>query len=325
MKTLVIGAAGHIGGNLVRELLERGRDVRVLLRNDTRAIDGLDVERVHADVLAPETLGAALDGVDVVYHLAAVITISGDRDGTVRDTNVNGPRNVVNACVEAGVRRMVHFSSIHAFNPQPLDEVIDEDRPLNGEEAPLAYDRTKAAGQREVLAGIERGLDAVIVHPTGVLGRNDFKPSRMGEVILMLCQRKFPALVDGGFNWVDVRDVVDGAIAAGERGQAGRNYLLSGHWCSFAELAALVGEVAGVRIPKMVSPMWLARIGAPFVAGFSRLTGTRPLYTPEALHALRNHKLITHARATEELGYEPHTLRETIEDTVSWFRANGML
>jgi dihydroflavonol-4-reductase len=325
MTTVVTGAAGHVGGNLVRELLARGREVRAVVREDTRAVDGLDVEVVRTDVCDQDGLRAAFVGADVVYNLAAFVTISGSFGGEADRTNVDGPRNVARACLEAGVRRLVHFSSIHAFDTRPEDGVIDETRGLAvpGRGVP-AYNRTKAAGQREVLAAVEEGLDAIVIHPTAVLGPHDYKPSRMGEVILMLCRREMPALVAGGFDWVDVRDVVCGAVAAEERAAGKSSYLLSGRWTTFEELAGIVREASGVPVPRIVAPMWLARAGAPFVTGVCRLTGRRPLYTGESLHALRNHRFISCAKAARELGYAPRPLEETIADTVRWFRDCGM-
>ncbi len=325
MTTLVTGASGHIGGNLVRALLEKGRSVRTFVLDDTRALEDLDVERVQGDILEPQTLARAMDGVDVVYHLAGHISVAGDPGGLMRRTNIDGTRNVVNACLEAGVRRLVHFSSIHALACTDANAEIDETAPLVRGKEGIPYDRTKAQGEREVQKGVTAGLDAVIVNPGAVLGPHDYKPSPMGKVILDLIERKMPALVDGGFSWVDVRDVVLGALAAENKGRTGERYLLTGHWLTTAELGDIVEEVSGVKRPSFVSPMWLAMTGAPFVTAFSRLTGKRPLYTLESLKVLRNHRNVSHNKATEELDYSPRATRETIAGTVEWFRRAGML
>ncbi|HUT76524.1 MAG TPA: SDR family oxidoreductase [Polyangia bacterium] len=320
MTAVVTGAAGHVGANLVRALLAAGKPVRAVVRDDTRGVEGLPLELIRGDMLDPASLLAAFEGAEVVFHLASVITVAGDPTGIVRRTNVEGARNVAEACLAALVRRLVHFSSIHAFDARPRDEIIDESRPRaeEGGGQPI-YDRTKAAGEREILAAVERGLDAVIVNPTAVLGPFDFKPSRMGRVIRMLATGTMPALVGGGFDWVDARDVTAGALAAAERGRTGERYLLSGRWTTFTELARIVATCSGTRLPRFTSPMWLARLGAPFVSAFSRLRGTEPLYTGESLHALRNHRRISSARASAELDYAPRPLEQTIADTVSWF------
>src|SRR5437868_245817 len=209
MKIAVTGATGHVGGNLVRALVERGHQVRALVREEHRTLEGVEVERVRGDVGDPESLERAFDGVERVFHLAARISIAPGDEDEVQRVNVVGVRNVVAACLKVGVKRLLHMSSIHAMSAQPLGETIDESRPLASGPDLMTYDRSKAEGEREVIAGIERGLDAVRVNPTAILGPYDFRPSPMGEVLLDLYHRRLPALVEGGFDWVDVRDIVD--------------------------------------------------------------------------------------------------------------------
>jgi dihydroflavonol-4-reductase len=168
-------------------------------------------------------------------------------------------------------------------------------------------------------------LNAVIVNPTGVIGPYDFQPSFLGEAIISMAQNRLPALVTGGFDWVDVRDVVDGAMRAEEKAPAGESYLLSGQWVSMCDLAAMVSEITGVRNNKMTCPLWLARLGAPVIQGVSHLSGKRPLYTSVSLRALRSNHNISHEKASRELGYKPRPFRETIIDTLRWFEANGKL
>jgi len=325
MTVFVTGATGHVGGNLVRALVERGRKVRAMVRKDTRAVDGLDVERAAGDVLDPASLDAAMEGADVVYHLAARITIEGDEGGEAERVNVLGTRNVVDACLRRGVRRLVHFSSIHAVYQEPMDRPLDEERPLADKEGCLAYDRTKSLGEREIAAGVARGLDAVIVNPTSILGPFDFKPSRMGQVVLDLATGRMPALVEGGFDWVDVRDVVRGALAAEEKGERGRRYLLGGHWLSMKDLALVIEAASGRRVPRLVFPLWVVGLAAPLVTAVDRARGRRPLVTSESIKVLKGNTRVCCDRAARELGYGARPIRETIEDTIAWFRGAKML
>jgi len=325
MLVAVTGAAGHLGANLVRRLLAEKHAVRAVVRRDERALAGLDIEKVRGDVFDVDSLAASFAGVEVVFHLAALISIVGDPRGMVRKTNVLGPHNVVQACERAGVRRLVHFSSIHAYAQAPLDRPLDETRPHAAGPRAYAYDLSKAAGEREVLAGVRAGLDAVIVNPTGVVGPCDFKPSRMGQVWLDLARRRLPGLVDGGFNWVDARDVADGALRAAEKGRTGEKYLLAGHWASVAELAALAAQNTGAAAPRLITPMWLARLAAPFAERVARWTGGEPLFTPESLGALRANRDIRCDKAARELGYAPRPLSDTVRDIYAWFREAGML
>ena len=327
MTVLVTGGAGFVGGNLVRALLAEGRRVRATVLEDTRALDGLDVQRVVADTRDPARIREAMDGADVVFHTAAVISIDGDRGGAVPSTNVEGTRNVVAAALDAGVKRFVHFSSIHALEQRPFEHPIDEERPFAFEASARvpAYDRSKGMGEQEVRAGIAKGLDAVIVNPSAILGPFDFKPSRIGRVLLDVYHRSLPALVPGGFDWVDVRDVVAGALAAEKRGRTGERYLLSGHYRTVAELAGVIEAVTGVRPPRFTTPMWLAKLGVPFVMAWGRLTRTEPLYTTESLRALRWNEETSHEKASRELGHAPRPLEDTVRDAFAWFREVGML
>ena len=322
---VVTGASGHLGANLLPRLLARGERVRALVRDDERALEGLDVERVRGSLLEPDSLPRAFDGARHVFHLAGMISITGDADGRVRRTNVDGVRNVVDTCLACGIERLVHVSSIHALDPNPVDQPVDESRgPASGAQA-TAYDRSKAAGEREVRAGVERGLDAVIVRPTGVIGPRDHKPSRTGTLLLSLANRSIPGIVDGGFDWVDARDVAHSIARAAEAGRCGESYLLPGHWHPLADIAALVAEETGTPAPRLISPMALARLGAPFMSAWARLTGGEPLYTAEALKALRGHKDVVGDRAVRELGHAPRPLPETIADSIAWFRDAGIL
>jgi dihydroflavonol-4-reductase len=323
MAVVVTGAAGHAGNNLVRALLERGRAVRALVHRDRRALEGLAVETVGGDIRDGPSLRRAFEGAEVVYHVAAYISLSMRDWPRLEAINHIGTRNVVEACLDCGVRRLIHFSSVHALQQEPLNIPLDESRLLVDGRLVPPYDRSKADGEREVRAGMERGLDAVIIYPTGIIGPYDFRPSHFGRVLLAMSERRLPALVTGGFDWVDVRDVVAGAIQAGKRAPAGARYLLSGHWASMRQLAAMVAEVMGARPPGLVFPMWMARLGLPFGSHLTKLDGEHPLYTRVSLRALRGNHQISHERATRDLGYQPRPLIESLADTFRWFVKNG--
>ena len=325
MTVVVTGASGHVGANLVRALVSQGRPVRSIVHVSHRALEGLDTEIARGDIRDPEFLGEAFDGTDVVYHLAASISLSADSWASLEAINVNGTRHVVEACLRAGVRRLVHFSSIHAMTQEPMSVPVDESRPLVTSRHCPPYDRSKAAAEVAVQRGLERGLDAVIVNPTAIIGTHDYQPSYFGEALLSLARGKLPALVSGGFDWVDVRDVVAGAMAAEERAPSGSRYLLSGHWVSLCDIAGMVSKITGAPVPKFVCPLWLAQVGAPAMAAYSRLTGRRPLYTSVSMKALRSNRIISHDKAARELDYAPRPFRETLEDTLRWFAESGQL
>lgn len=324
MLVAVTGAAGHIGGLLIRRLSDAGHTVRALVHTDTRAVEGVPVERVEGDVRDVDSLRRLVDGTEVVFHCAARISIENVPHAKIQEINVLGPRNVVTACLDAKVRRLIHFSSIHAIESLPKDQPVDERRPRTVEHH-IPYDRSKALGEGEIRAGIARGLDAVIVNPTGVVGPYDFRLSRMGRVLTQIYHGTLPALVDGGFNWVDVRDVVKSAMAAVEKGRTGENYLLGGNWVHFNDVGRTIYEVTGKRPPRITAPLWLARVGVPFVGAWAKLTGTEPLYTGPSLHTVENHLVVSSDKARAELGHTSYTFKETVTDTFAWFREAGML
>jgi dihydroflavonol-4-reductase len=322
---VITGAAGLIGANLMRALLAQGQPVRALVRQDKRALDGLKVEQAQGDLTNLDSLLRAFAGAEVVYHLAAAISLEMDSWEQVHAVNVVGTRNVVEACLRSGVRRLVHFSSIHALDCSPGPTPIDENRRLALDPHYPPYDRSKAAGELEVRAGITRGLDAVILNPTGVIGPHDHKPSHFGRAVQMLARGRVPAMVQGGFDWVDARDVSATAIRAAQAAQPGSSYLIGGHWHSVRELAELVAKHTGRTPPRLTVPMWLAYAAAPLMRVPARLAKQDPVYTRVSLLALEMGDTVSWARAARDLDHCPRPFTETIADTVQWQRVHGTL
>lgn len=321
---VVTGASGHVGANLVRMLLGRGEAVRAVVHRSAPSLDGLELERVQGDILEEGSLRAAFEGADTVFHLAALISITGSQGGAVERMNVQGARNAARAARQAGVRRYVHVSSVHAWAHAP-EEPLSEVCKRAGLGCP-AYDQSKAAGEVEVRAEIEEGLAAVIVNPSGVIGPQDFGPSRFGQTLVQMARGRMPALVDGGFDWVDARDVCTSMLAAAERGRIGESYLLGGRWASVAEIATLVAGLTNRSPPRLTTPRWLASWSAPLAEHAQRAFGMEPLFTPEGLHALfHGSRHVDWSKAATELGHTPRPLADTLADTLGWFRARGVL
>jgi len=325
MRIAVTGANGHVGVNLCKALLEHNHEVTALSHKNRQGLKNLPVELTQGDLLDFQSLKILLKNVEVVYHLAARISITGDSDGMVSKINVFGTQNIVNAAIECGVKRLIHFSSIHAFQQKPHDALLDEARPLVDSEG-FAYDRSKANGERYVYKAVKNGLDAVILSPTAIIGPLDPQPSLVGNAVLQLYHNKIPALVPGGYNWVDVRDVVAGAISAMHKGRAGEKYLLAGHWHSLKEFSELIHHHSGKKTVKSVLPLWLARLGLPFINTYSLLTKSEPLYTSESLKIIgEGNRMISHTKAKNELGFNPRPLTQTIRDLLEYFKINGFL
>jgi len=322
-KIIVTGASGFVGGNLVRALRAQGRPVRALVHRDRRALAGLEVETASADLTDPTSLKEAFREADVVYHLASSISIRTDAWADVERVNLLGTRNVIEACLAAGVRRLVYFGSIHAYQQDPLDQPLDEDRPLLTGEDIAPYERSKALAEMEARQAPGRGLDTVIIIPTAIAGPLDFRPSYFGGALQLLASGRIPALVRGGYDWVDVRDVVEGAIKAEQLAPSGSRYILSGHWRSLREVAKVTAQVSGNSAPPFTVPVWMAQVAQPLMAKLAQINGSQPIYTRPMLNAMRSNRHVSHARAARDLGYAPRPFETTIADTLEWFRRQG--
>ena len=176
------------------------------------------------------------------------------QEDLMRKINVEGTRSIATAAIESGVEKLVYFSSVHAFEQHPTSEPLVESRPLVTDPKALPYDRTKAEAQKIVLGACEQGLAVNVIHPTGIIGPYDFKPSRMGKVLQDITRGKMPFAINNGFNWVDVRDVAKSAVNCVDNGIDGQNYILPGHWASMPHLSSLVKRITGRRCLLYTSP-----------------------------------------------------------------------
>jgi len=319
--TLVTGATGHIGNVLVRKLINKGEKVRALILpgEDTSSLQGVDVEKVEGDVLDLSSLWKSFQGVRGVFHLAGVISIMPGENPLVRKVNVEGTINVLKSAMRAGVGRLIYTSSIHALARVPHGQVVDESVGYDPDNPYGAYDRSKAEATLEVQKAASEGLDAVILCPTGVIGPYDFRRSMMGDVIRTAAQRKLTPYVEGAYDFVDVRDVADGMLAAVEKGKTGESYILSGQRMSVRYLLETVREVTGRNFPSIQIPFPLAEFAARFTPWYYLKSKSSPRFTPYSLEVLQSNSVISHAKATHELGYHPRPLQISIADAIRWF------
>ena len=326
MKIAITGASGHIGANLCRELLKQGHQVRALVHNFKKSLEGLGLEQSNGNLLNKESLHELVDGAEIVIHLGAAISIEGTQDTRVIETNITGTRNILEAIKNRpSIKRFIHFSSIHALKTNPPDQPLDETRPLAIDD-PMLYNHTKALGEQMVLENVKNGLDAVIINPTSVIGPYDYVPSLIGQAIIQIYNNKLPALIPGGYDWVDVRDVVKGTISAMEKGRTGERYLLSGKWESLVNLFLVIKELHPGTKMLPVLPYWVALIGVPFLKAWAWSLKKRPLYTRDSIKILKSApRRIISEKAEKELNYTHRPLVETITDTLEWFRQNNYI
>lgn len=326
MKIAVTGASGQIGFTLCEELEKQGHTLIILVHNHSKWLNQLKAKKVKGSTTNPEDLLRLTEGVDVVFHLAAIVSINGDPGGMLESVNVGGTANMIEACRVNKVKRLVHFSSVHAYKSTPLDKPMTEDNELSDHTCFL-YEQSKAKAQKLVQEAARRGdINAVIVNPTGVIGPNDWLPSIKGNMLMDFYNKKIPAITPGGFDWVDTRDVVDGAIAAMEKGRNGESYILSGKFYTVKALSSLIGEVTGKKTPQLIVPFWVLQLSLPFILVWSKVTKTEPLFTKESIGILMvANANVSYQKAAAELGYKPRPLSETLTDTYSWLKKNNYI
>jgi dihydroflavonol-4-reductase len=314
---LVTGATGHLGNVLVRQLLARGEKIRALVRTGKLplAIRDLEIEQIPGDLLDPGSLDRAMQGVDVVYHLAARISLTPGQDPETESVNLDGTRNMLAAAARARVRRFIYASSIYALRP-PMAGMVDESLPFDPAAARGAYDRSKAAASLSVLQAVEQGMDAVLVCPTAITGPFDFQRSETGRGILYNIQPGIKFTVDGAYDFVDVRDAARGFIQAAARGRRGEAYILGGDRMTVREVAMVIWQATGGWHVGVHLPDCIADLAAEFLPFFS----DDPIVTSYSLAAIRSNSVISHAKATSELDFQPRPARQAILDAVHWWQ-----
>jgi dihydroflavonol-4-reductase len=313
MKAVVTGATGHLGINLVSELVRQGHQVEALVRGARRVgvfADSSGLKQTICDLRDEDALSRILPGVDVVFHVAGKISVDGDRRGDVWETNVVATAHLVRAAKAASVTRLVHVSSIQAHDDRARpSEVVDETFPLWTEASDCpAYSFSKAAAERVVESARETGLSVVVVRPTAVFGAMDLRPSPLGRVLQQIGRGQLLALTSGGFDFVDVRDVVQAMVAAALRPDVAPAYLLGGRYLTLVELAEATAKVSGAPPPTFEVPLsWAGRF-VPFASWLSRATGNAPSFTRESLRALERGRRIDIGLAQRDLDYRPRPL-----------------
>ena len=320
----VTGATGHIGNVLVRELLARGETVRAIVPpfEDIKSLDGLEVEIVESDVRDVNSLIKTFRSAEIVYHLAGIVTISSGNDDFLYRVNVEGTKNVVNACLKNKVKRMVYVSSVHALKEPPHGTVIDETCDYDPECTRGSYDRSKALASLEVLKGIDKNLDAVLVCPSGVIGPYDYRISQMGHLFINFMKGDLKASVDGAYDFVDVRDVAKGIILACENGKCAESYILAGEQISVQDLFLELEKLTGIETPSLKVPLWLVKAVSKISPLYYKITGKEPLFTTYSIEVVNSNSKISSDKACNELGYFPRPIKKSIKDSVEWIKEN---
>ena len=324
---LVTGSSGHVGSNFIRELSKQGFTIRCIdFDGDYRAYEGFEVEVIKGDITDKESLEPIFKNVDIVFHTAALINLDRRYKKQIRLVNVAGTKNVCEAALQAGVKKLIHFSSVDAFYRFPIEEPLLESRKLIDDPNAVPYDLSKADGQKVVLQFCEKGLDASIIHPTSIVGPNDFKPGLPMQEMVNLANGKRKLLPNWGYNFVDVRDLCLTAIAAVELGRTGQNYIVGGEYHMYSYIAELMEQQLGRTVLLSTIPDFVSYLGLPYEYIKSLITGKPRVLTIDTLHTGKSgNKVVPSTLAREELGHNPRPLKESIYDMVSFFQKRGLI
>jgi dihydroflavonol-4-reductase len=324
---VVTGATGHLGNVLVRELLARHQVVRavVLAQDSNKPLSDLEVEMFPGDVTEIVSLERAFAGADLVFHVGGIVTIMPGKIDLLERVNVQGMRNVISACHSQNVRRLVYVSSVHAIAEPPHGTIINETFPFDPGKVLGDYARSKAKATLILMEEIRRGLDAVVLCPTGIIGPYDWYTSNIGQLIIDFASGHLKSYVSGAYDFVDVRDVANGLIMAADKGKSGRHYILSGDQVQVPDLMKELAKDIGYPAPTYRIPSGIARAAGVLASVYYRLLKRKAVFTAYSIDVLGSNSQISSTRARNELGFTTRPWKESILDQIEWFRQQGML
>ena len=324
---LITGGSGHVGANLVRELSSRGYEVRCIdFDNDHRAFEGFDVELVKGNITDISTLDNAFRDVEVVFHTAAVISLDKKDKNLIRSVNVGGTENVCEMSLRHGVKKLIHFSSVDAFVREPLEDPLYENRSLVTDPNAVPYDLSKADAQRIVLEYCDKGLNASIIHPSGIFGPNDFKPSLFGQEFINIANGKRPYSINVGYDYVDVRDLCKTSVNCIDKGEVKQNYIVGGNYMDFVYMSEVMSEILNKKLIRSTLPFGFIYMSLPGSYISSLIKKSPRTITMDSIHTIKvQNKNIPSSLSKEQLDHDPRPVEETIQDTIGFFQKRGLI
>ena len=325
MRIGVTGASGMVGINVCKEILSNGDELNILIREDVNYLDGLFCNKFYGDLSDIDTLEKFCDKCDVIIHSAAMISIGFDAYDQVYEVNFVGTKNLLDASIKKKVKKFIFISTVNAYDKKPLDQNFDEKRELVRKGN--AYDMTKALAQELVISTEE--IETVSINPTSVLGKNDFKPSRLGKIIKGVYSGKLPFLVDGGLDVIDVGDLSKAIYSSISNGRDGESYLISGKFRSFKEIYEVITKYQDKKSRIFFFPRLMVELSLPLLSLFpigllKRAAEINGKFFPglenmtkEAIENIINFpKHIDNSKAKKDLGLKISPLEKTIKDTI---------
>ncbi|WGS64001.1 NAD-dependent epimerase/dehydratase family protein [Marinitoga aeolica] len=321
---LITGATGHIGNVLVKKLYEVGEKIRifVLPNEDTSIFDDMEIEIYYGDIRNYNDIREASKDVDIIYHLAAIISILPWKNDLVYSVNINGVENIIKAMKETNVKKLLYVSSVHAFAEIEKGATIDENTPIDPDLTSGAYGKSKAIATLKVFNAVKNNeINATIVCPSGVIGPYDYKFSEIGKVFKSFLEGNLKYCVDGAFDFVDVRDVANGIIKAAKYGKNGEIYILSGENITMRKIFYYLNQITQKNYKiKFINPS--SAYFVSYLTLFNYLSSSRKnlSLSPYSVHTLLRYYKFSHKKAEKDFGYNPRPLYESLKDTIAWIQ-----
>lgn len=327
----VTGALGFLGNNIVDNLLSKGKTVRALDIGQDKydLLKEKDVAFYKGNICdVPSMEGfftTAEDEELIVIHAAGIVSITSKYSEAVHNVNVNGTQNIVDMCLKHKVKKLIYVSSVHAIAEPDKIHTISETMDFNPDKIVGAYGKSKAEATQIVLDSVKKGLFAVVVHPSGIIGPGDFAGGHTTQMVKDCADGRLSATVRGGYDFVDVRDVAEGVYLATQKGKSGNTYILAGEYHSVKAMTDEICLATGKKQIRTILPLWFAKITAPLAEAYYRLLKQKPLFTSYSLYTLQSNSKFSSKKAQDELGYKKKfSLKQSIEDTYLWGKARNL-
>lgn len=320
---IITGANGFLGNNIIRKLeQEKNSEIRafVLKGESIKSLENLKCKIYYGDITKKETLASVFENTDgkevFVIHCAGIVYIKSKYNPLVYNVNVNGTKNIIDKVLNINAK-LVYISSVHAI-PE-CNGVITETIDFDPNRVEGLYAKTKAEAAKYVMDAVKtKKVNACIIHPSGIIGPNDYGNSHLTELVKEVASGKLFACVKGGYDFVDVRDVAEGVINACNKNTKGECYILSNKYITIKELSDIICDCVKRKKINIVLPIWIAKIFAPFFEIYYNLKKQTPLFTKYSLYTLSSNANFSNEKAKKELNFKNRDMIDTIKDTIKW-------
>lgn len=326
---IITGGSGHLGNVLARKLVEHDHRVwLLLLEHEKNVVEGAE-KIYYGDVRVKTSLQPLFEDAReykvIFIHCAGIVSIKSEFSQRLYDVNVGGTKNIVDLCEQYGVHKLLYISSVHAIPDNTHGEIITETRIFDAHKVTGHYAKSKTEATEYVLDAGKRGLHVNVIHPSGIIGPSDFGRGHMTTLITDYCEGRLVAAMDGGYDFVDVRDVAEGIIACADKGSPGECYLLTNRYYTIRELMDMLCRITGRKKVRSYLPLWFVRITAPAAELYYKMLKQPPLYTKYSIYTLSTDNRYSHKKATDELGYGTRAMEKTLKDTFDWLVEKGRI